>query len=159
MHNISITDKIEDDNLEYCRQHLIERRYMSGIERDQARIRATAEIFTPDKIVKDMVKDIGLEVICDPSKRIIDPACGDGQFLAYILWRRIKCGVPLLVSLETLEGIDIMQDNVELCKQRLACGSTNKEIIEILDKNITQEDALVKFPPTTKQPDLLEHGK
>lgn len=142
MRNISITDKIRGENLEYCRKHLLERRYMSGIERDQARIRATAEIFTPDAIVEDMVEDIGLEIICDTSKRIIDPACGDGQFLAYILWCRILSGASLKESLETLKGIDIMLDNVNLCKQRLACGSTSKEITEILKNNIIENDAL-----------------
>jgi hypothetical protein len=35
-----------------------------------------------------------------------------------------------------------MQDNVELCRQRLLCGSTDPKHIEIVEKNIVCHDAL-----------------
>lgn len=129
-----------------CKSHLLDQSYMSGIQRNQARIRATAEVFTPNAIVEKMIADLGLVKDCDASKRIIDPACGDGQFLAYILWYRIKDEIPLEEALSTLYGIDIMQDNVELCKRRLSCGCEDKKIIDILERNIIRGDALSHFP-------------
>ena len=128
---------------------------MSGIQRDQARIRATAEIFTPNHIVEKMLRDIGYEKICNPQNQIIDPACGDGQFLAYILWHRIRKGVSLNDALSTLHGIDIMTDNVDLCRHRLSCGSKHKEIQNILRKNIIEKDALKHFYTRLDEHSLL----
>lgn len=143
--------------LKECKAHLLERSYMSGVQRNQARIRATAEIFTPNDIVERMVTSIGLEKIRDPNKRIIDPACGDGQFLAYILWCRIKAEVPLEKALATLFGIDIMEDNVNLCIKRLSCGSDNEKILGILKNNITEQDALRRFAERMDDKPLLRH--
>ena len=138
--------------LQECKAHLLEQSYMSGVQRNQARIRATAEIFTPNDIVERMVTSIGLEKIRDPNKRIIDPACGDGQFLAYILWCRIEAAVPLEKALATLFGIDIMEDNVNLCIQRLSCGSDNERILDILRENIIEQDTLSRFPELVDGP-------
>lgn len=152
---IPISTEITGDALEYCRAHLLERAYMSGVERDQARIRATAEVFTPDRIVKEMVDDIGMDDICDPTKNIIDPACGDGQFLAYILWRRLEAGVPLKDALATLHGVDIMPDNIRLCKERLCCNAKSSTIEKILEDNIVDEDAFVRFAHFVNDDDLF----
>lgn len=146
MSGIPTTMPLKGKMLNDCKAHLLDQIYMSRIQRDQARIRATAEVFTPNTIVEKMVNDIGLAEVCKTSNKIIDPACGDGQFLAYILWCRIKIGVPLEKALSTLHGIDIMQDNVDLCIQRLSCGSNDEKILNILKNNIIKDDALRLFP-------------
>lgn len=129
--------------LEQYRSHLLDRKYMSGIERDAARVKANAEIFTPDDMVELLVKKVGLKRINNAKRRIIDPACGDGQFLAYILYRRLRVGVSLRDALMTLHGIDIMPDNVSMCRERLCCGhDDNEEIVKIVNLNIVEADAL-----------------
>lgn len=152
---IPISIPIVGDDLEYCEAHLLKRAYMSGVERDHARIKATAEIFTPDSIVREMVEEVGLDDICDPEKSIIDPACGDGQFLAYILWCRLEAGVSLLDALATLHGVDIMEDNVKLCRERLRCNAKSSRIEKILDDNIVEEDAFVRFAHFVNEDDLF----
>lgn len=140
--------------------HLLDRAYMSGVERDEARVKATAEVFTPDEMVLTLVERTGLETICDPKKRIIDPACGDGQFLAHILHLRLQAKVPLLPALRTLHGIDIMEDNVKLCQERLMCGHhRNAKVREVVERNIVCADACkyhMRFDgsPVTDQIDM-----
>ena len=130
--------------LEKYRSHLLDREYMSGIERDEARIKATAEVFTPDRLVAKLVKKTGLAKINDPEKQIIDPTCGDGQFLAYILYCRLEAGVPLLTGLATLYGIELQKDNHKMCQARLRCGHDDpeKEVFKMIDRNIVKANAL-----------------
>ena len=97
--------------------------YMSQIERDEQRIRATAEHFTPIELVQKMLDSLTKELFIDPTKTFIDPACGDGQFLGEVLIRKLENGIDLNVALDTLYGVDIMRDNVDLCKKRLGGGN------------------------------------
>lgn len=128
--------------LEKYRSHLLDREYMSGIERDAARVKATAEIFTPDDMVKELVKKAGLRRINNPKRHIIDPACGDGQFLAYILYRRLRAGISLQDALRTLYGIEKERDNHKMCQERLRCGYDDHEgVIKIVNRNIVRADA------------------
>ena len=129
--------------LERYRKHLLDREYMSGIERNQARIKATAEVFTPDSMVMEMVHKVGMKTIRNPKKRIIDPACGDGQFLAYILYCRLEAKVPLLDALKTLYGIEHEPDNVTMCRNRLLCGhDEDSEVGRVVYRNIAEADTL-----------------
>ena len=104
------------------KEHLLDRSYMSEVQRGASRVKANAEVFTPDYIVQELVGRVGLDYVRDPSNRIIDPACGDGQFLAYILYCRLEAGVPLRDALATLYGIENEADNVMKCRERLRCG-------------------------------------
>lgn len=138
-----VTTPAEGKWLEKYRKHLLDRKYMSGIERDEARVKATAEVFTPDDMVKHLVNKVGEDEVKDPKKRIIDPTCGDGQFLAYILYCRLKAGVPLLDSLRTIFGIEKEHDNVDMCRARLRCGhDDNEAVVKIVNENIFEGDAL-----------------
>ena len=128
--------------LKHYRVHLLEREYMSGVERDQARIKATAEVFTPDEMVRQLVLRVGKDEVSDPEKRIIDSACGDGQFLAYILYCRLEAKVPLLDALKTLYGVEKMADNVVMCRQRLNCGHGGGRVTDVVNRNIVHADAL-----------------
>ena len=96
---------------------------MSQIERDEQRIRATAEHFTPTELVQKMLDSLPKELFIDPTKTFIDPACGDGQFLGEVLIRKLENEIDLNVALDTLYGVDIMRDNVDLCKKRLGGGN------------------------------------
>ena len=131
MKTITISDVIH---------HARNREYMSGIERDKARTRATGEVFTPTPLVQEILNQIPLEQFQDPTKTFLDPSCGDGQFLSEVLIKKMENGSTFEQALSTIYGVDIMPDNVALCKDRLLCGQ--EHLRHIVDKNIVCADAL-----------------
>ena len=94
---------------------------MSGVERDQLRVKATGEVFTPTDLVREMLDQIPADQFQDPTKTFLDNSCGDGQFLGEVLIRKIENGATFDQALSTIYGIDLMQDNVDLCRDRLLC--------------------------------------
>ena len=120
--------------------HARNREYMSGIERDKARTKATGEVFTPTPLVQEILNQIPIEQFQDPSKTFLDPSCGDGQFLSEVLIKKMENGSTFKQALSTIYGVDIMPDNVALCKDRLLCGQ--EHLRHIVDKNIVCADAL-----------------
>ena len=97
--------------------------YMSSIDRDKQRVQATAEIFTPTDLVIEMLSKINIDRL-GAGKTVLDPACGDGQFLTAIKW--VKVYVHKMTEEEALQdiyGVDIMRDNVDQCKKRLGGGT------------------------------------
>ena len=109
--------------LEQIKNRIRNHSYMSKIERDEQRIQATAEYFTPTELVQKMLDSLPEELFSDSTKTFIDPACGDGQFLGEVLIKKLENGIDLAVALSTLYGVDIMRDNVDLCKKRLGGGN------------------------------------
>ena len=120
--------------------HLRERIYMSGVERDRLRVKATGEVFTPTLLVQEILDQLDQSTFQDPSKTFLDPTCGDGQFLSEVLIRKLENGIDFETALSTIYGVDLMQDNIDLCKQRLLCGQ--EQYRHIVDKNIVCADAL-----------------
>ena len=120
--------------------HARNREYMSGIERDKDRIKGSGEVFTPTPLVQEILNQIPIEQFQDPSKTFLDPSCGDGQFLSEVLIKKMENGSTFEQALSTIYGVDIMPDNVALCKDRLLCGQ--EHLRHIVDKNIVCADAL-----------------
>jgi len=120
--------------------HIRNRNYMSGVERDQLRVKSTGEVFTPTQLVQEILDKIPQELFTDPTKTYLDPSCGDGQFLGEVLIRKIENGIDFERALSTIYGVDIMQDNVDLCRERLLCGQ--KHLRPIVERNIVCADAL-----------------
>jgi len=121
-------------------EHIRNRSYMSGIERQQARIKATGEVFTPTLLVQEILEDLPLEIFTIPSKTFLDPSCGDGQFLGEVLIRKIENGSTFEQALGTIYGVDLMEDNVKLCRERLLCG--REDLRHIVEQNIVCADGL-----------------
>ena len=97
--------------------------YMSGIERDKDRIKQTNEVFTPTELVIEIVQQMDIDQFA-PSKTVIDPACGDGQFLIVALGiKMFHHGMPHCLACKDIYGVDIMRDNVDLCLSRLGGGN------------------------------------
>jgi hypothetical protein len=97
--------------------------YMQGVERTVERVRATGEIFTPTELVIEMLQGIPLNRFA-PGKTVLDPACGDGQFLVAAKWLKVLgLGMSEPDALREIYGIDIMRDNVDLCRRRLGGGT------------------------------------
>jgi hypothetical protein len=128
--------------IEYIK-HSREFEFMSGIERDTLRIKETAEVFTPTSLVIELLDSLPSELFKDETKTFIDPTCGDGQFLSEIVIRKMEySGCTLETALSATYGVELMQDNVNLCKKRLAGPNPTQKILDILNKNIVCADSL-----------------
>jgi hypothetical protein len=131
-----------DNYIIHCRI----REYMSGVDRDKLRIQHTAEFFTPIKLVQEMLdklEESDPTLFSDPIKTFLDNSCGDGQFLSEVVIRKMeRSGCTLEQALRTTYGVDLMEDNVDECRKRLAGPEPTPEIIEIVNKNIVCYDAL-----------------
>lgn len=88
------------------------------------------EVFTAEREVKamcDLVADECLRI----DSRFLEPACGDGNFLAEILSRKLAIVKERyrrnaydwerysLLALGSLYGVDLLSDNCEACRDRL----------------------------------------
>lgn len=93
------------------------------IARSQERVRVTAEIFTPSELVLQMLQRLPIKIL-GPGRTVLDPACGDGQFLVAAKWVKIlHFGMSEQDALRDIYGIDIMADNVAMCRSRLGGGT------------------------------------
>jgi len=119
---------------------------MSGIERDKLRVKETSEVFTPTKDIQeklDILEKEDPELFLNPNKTFLEPSCGDGQFLSEVVIRKMeRSNCTLEQALSTTYGVELMEDNVKLCKERLAGPNPTQEILDILDNNIVCADAL-----------------
>jgi ubiquinone/menaquinone biosynthesis C-methylase UbiE len=97
--------------------------YMSGVNRMSDRVKETGEVFTPTDLVIEILKGLPISMFA-PGKTVLDPACGDGQFLVAVKWLKvIEFNMSQDEALEDIYGVDIMRDNVDLCKERLEGGN------------------------------------
>ncbi len=136
--------------------------------KSKARVREYGEVFTAEREVKamcDLVKDE-----CDRiDSRFLEPACGDGNFLAEILMRKLATvkrkyskshldyEKNAVLAVSSVYGVDIMPDNVFVCRERLFklwakeykavckkdCNDQTREAVKfILSRNIVCGNAL-----------------
>ena len=127
-------------NFEDIINHIRNRTYMSGLERDRTRVKATGEVFTPTPLVQEILDQLDPQLFQDLTKTFLDPTCGDGQFLGEVLIRKMENGNTFEQALSTVYGVDMMLDNVKLCQDRLLCG--REDLRHIVEKNIVCADAL-----------------
>ena len=126
--------------LDQIKDHIRNRPYMDGITRNAVRIKATQEVFTPTKMVKDLLNILDPKLFEDKEQPFVDPTCGDGQFLGEVLIRKVENGIDFESALSTIHGVDLMPDNVKLCQDRLLCGQ--EHLRHIVEQNIVCADAL-----------------
>ena len=109
---------------------------MSATKQDTSQIKSKervaqrGEVFTAEREVNAMLDLVANECL-RPDSRFLEPACGDGNFLSAILRRKLaelrrkykKSARDYeklsIVAIGSLYGVDIMNDNVEACRQRL----------------------------------------
>jgi hypothetical protein len=114
------------------------------------RINKFGEVFTPPELVFKCLDWFPCETWSDPTKTIIDPAgCGNGNFLVEVIKRKIEHGSTPLQALNTTFGIDIMQDNIDECRERLLLQAEessksriDERCIRAVLHNIIRGDAL-----------------
>ena len=94
-----------------------------------------------------MCDKISDEDWADPSKIFCEPCFGNGQFIIYIIYNRILHGINWQTALETTYGVELMQDNVDECKDRvidllntLDIDFSEKIAREIMDRNFICHD-------------------
>lgn len=121
-------------------KHIRDRDYMSGVDRDRIRVKITGEVFTPTALVQQILDHLDPSIFQDSQKTVIDPCCGDGQFLGEVLIRKLERGLTFEQALSTVYGVDLMQDNVALCRERLLCG--RDDLRHIVEQNIVCADGL-----------------
>ncbi len=112
-------DELWSDIKELSDQH----GYMSGVDRMSDRVKKTGEVFTPTDLVIDILRKMDINEFA-PGKTVIDPACGDGQFLVPVKFLKMfYFGMSEEDALNDIYGVDIMRDNVDMCKNRLGGGN------------------------------------
>ena len=117
--------------------------------RNAERKKALGEVFTPRALVLEMLRRVSKETWSDPSKTFLDPTCGNGNFLVCVVTLKIAAGLSPLQALQTTFGVDIMQDNVDDCREAMlkhaekASGqSRTDEWVRVVAKNVVCHDAL-----------------
>lgn len=145
--------------------------------KSKQRIRDHGEVFTPEHIVNDMLDLVRNETEIIES-RFLEPACGDGNFLAPILERKIEMVKKryrssqiefermALLAIGSIYGVELLHDNVETCIERLykivddaytrtykneSKDDFRKSVRFVLCRNILHGDALnLKNPDSNK---------
>lgn len=98
--------------------------------KSKQRVADHGEVFTAEREVNAMLDLVKQETERIDS-RFLEPACGDGNFLAEILRRKmvvVKANYRrstadyekyAVIAVTSIYGIDILQDNVDACRKRL----------------------------------------
>lgn len=117
--------------------------------KSKKRVKSLGEVFTPKELVDEMLNQVDASNWQNKEETFIDPACGNGNFLVSILNKRLDNGVSYEDALNTLYGIDIMQDNIDDCHERLievlderSIKYSKKKAQSILDSNIVLSNSL-----------------
>lgn len=127
--------------------------------KSKKRVAEHGEVFTAEREVNAMLDLVRQETERIDS-RFLEPACGTGNFLVEILRRKLQLvhsDCEMVQAVCSIYGIDIMQDNVEECRERLL-GVIEKNYRElegdllatvkfILKRNILWGDALTLCTP------------
>jgi hypothetical protein len=141
----------------------------SNLVKSRKRVVDHGEVFTPKWLVEkmlDLVKNESLRI----DSRVLEPACGSGNFLVEVLKRKLQT-VDLnysqnqfeknhhaLLALMCTYGIELLQDNAEECRENLLeifahylkADSTSviyRAGAKVLQVNIIQADSLsMKMP-------------
>ena len=117
-----------------------------GITRSKERITKNGEVFTPKSLVEKMMDKIPEEKWKDPNSVWLEPTFGSGNMLICMLERRIASGVEPIQAIKTLYGVELMQDNVDLCKDRIRevlranKVKIDKKVNDIIDHNFVCSD-------------------
>ena len=114
----------------------------NGFHHTEEAIKQRGEVFTPTPLAREMLGKLPQSLFRNPAKTFLDNSCGNGQFLAIVLERKMANGASHKEALSTIYGVELDSANAEACRLRLLNGSTSKELREIVDHNIICADAL-----------------
>ena len=113
------------------------------------RVANHGEVFTAEREVKamcDLVRDETERI----DSRFLEPACGNGNFLAEVLRRKLGVvkkkykkspydyELNSVLAVSSIYGVDIMQDNVKECQKRLF-NIWNEEYLSVCKNDANDE--------------------
>jgi hypothetical protein len=145
--------------------------------KSKKRVADHGEVFTNDREVNAMLDLVKYETERIDS-RFLEPACGNGNFLAEVLRRKLavidrrygKSQIEWerysIIAITSIYGVDILEDNAQECRERLLGIYTDwysklfkqvkneciRSVRFVLSRNILWGDALDFTNPITKQP-------
>ena len=108
----------------------------------QTAVKQRGEVFTPPRLVSEMMDKLPPEVFTDPTKTFLDNSCGNGAFLAAVLERKMQNGIPHKDAIKTVYGVELDLNNCNLTKLRLSLKSADPEVMKIINHNVICADAL-----------------
>ena len=103
---------------------------MAGQVRSRRRVVDHGEVFTAEREVNAMLDLVGAETERIES-RFLEPACGNGNFIAEVLRRKLAVVAAryrrspdeyqryAFLAVSSIYGVDILADNVGECRERL----------------------------------------
>ncbi len=146
--------------------------------KSKKRVTDHGEVFTNQREVNAMLDLVKHETERIDS-RFLEPACGNGNFLAEVLRRKLavvdsrysKSQIEweryAVIAVSSIYGVDILEDNAQECRERLfnifnerytaifknKCKDECRRSVKfLLNRNILWGDALDFTNPETKQP-------
>jgi hypothetical protein len=146
--------------------------------KSKQRVADHGEVFTNEREVNAMLDLVKIESERIES-RFLEPAMGDGNFLAEVLERKLNTVEEkykfvqyeweryAVIAISSIYGVDILEDNAIECRKRMynifesrytlhfkeKCGNDCKRSVQfILERNILWGDALDFTNPETKKP-------
>lgn len=117
--------------------------------KSKKRVADHGEVFTSEREVNAMLDLVKQETERIDS-RFLEPACGDGNFLAEILRRKLAAVKKqygkstsdyekyAVLAATSIYGVDILQDNVEECRERMFT-IWDKEYIAACKQEVNQD--------------------
>lgn len=109
----------------------IKKEVQKAKDRGRDRVKTTAEIFTPEDLCYQMIKEIPEEKLKNPKTTYLDNSCGDGNFLV-VLFKVLteEYGHDCQHVLDhQLYGIDFVPDNIEIVKKRLGVDKDHPHFV------------------------------
>mgnify|MGYP000934281708 CR=1 FL=1 len=146
--------------------------------KSKKRVADHGEVFTNDREVNAMLDLVKQETERIDS-RFLEPACGNGNFLAEVLRRKLNIVEEryktnqndweryAVIAVSSIYGVEILEDNAQECRERLfdifdiqysllyknKCKEECRRSIRfLLQRNILWGDALDFCNPNTKEP-------
>lgn len=126
--------------------------------RSKQRSAEYGEVFTPSSLVIEILEQLPDEQ-WDDGRTFVDPTCGNGQFLSAVAI--IKQSLGHTSILDSIYGVDLMQDNVDECRARLlAIAGDTEHNRNCVTQNIVCADGLryhFRFDGTHPYDDELDN--
>lgn len=109
---------------------------------NKLKISNTNEYFTPYLIVKKMCDKISEDKWNDPNSEFLEPSFGNGNFIVYIIYNKIKHGSTWEQALSHTWGVELIESNVK---------ETHDRVIKLL------HNMNIKFDEVKAQ-EIMEHN-
>ena len=97
--------------------------------RSQENISKFGEVFTPTKTIVDILNQFPEEVWTNPKYVFLEHSCGNGNFIIEIFKKRVLSGISIEQAINTIFGLDISEQNIIECHNRLY------KLIQLILKN------------------------